>query len=160
MAVTVDDVAVSLGRTPPADGSIDALRWAMWIKDALFLIEARRKAMAPSSTLDQEVVDYVVREAVAAHVRRPDDATTVNVATDDSSVQRTYQSSSGRVAIIDEWWQLLGLSREGKAFTVSLVDVGRGCHLPWCNLMFGASWCSCGVDIARRPIYEGADGDL
>ena len=41
MAVTVDDVAVSLGRTPPADGSIDALRWAMWIKDALFLIEAR-----------------------------------------------------------------------------------------------------------------------
>jgi hypothetical protein len=28
-------------------------------------------------------------------------------------------------------------------------------HLPWCNLYFGASYCSCGADIAGYPLYEG-----
>lgn len=27
-------------------------------------------------------------------------------------------------------------------------------HLPWCSLMFGALYCSCGVDIAGEPIFE------
>lgn len=27
-------------------------------------------------------------------------------------------------------------------------------HLPWCSLMLGALYCSCGVDIAGAPIYE------
>ena len=27
-------------------------------------------------------------------------------------------------------------------------------HLPWCNLAFGATYCSCGADIAGHPIYE------
>lgn len=44
------------------------------------------------------------------------------------------------------------------AFSVdSAPSVAR--HLPWCNLMFGAAYCSCGVDIAGRPIFEGA-GEL
>lgn len=29
-------------------------------------------------------------------------------------------------------------------------------HLPWCSLFLGADYCSCGVDIAGYPIYEGA----
>lgn len=27
-------------------------------------------------------------------------------------------------------------------------------HLPWCSLNFGATYCSCGADIAGYPIYE------
>lgn len=27
-------------------------------------------------------------------------------------------------------------------------------HLPWCNVAFGATYCSCGADIAGEPIYE------
>lgn len=27
-------------------------------------------------------------------------------------------------------------------------------HLPWCDLYFGGTTCSCGVDIAGEPIYE------
>lgn len=27
-------------------------------------------------------------------------------------------------------------------------------HLPWCSLMMGALYCSCGADIAGEPIYE------
>lgn len=27
-------------------------------------------------------------------------------------------------------------------------------HLPWCSLMMGATYCSCGIDIAGEPIFE------
>lgn len=41
------------------------------------------------------------------------------------------------------------------AFTVDTAP-GRGAtHLPWCSAMLGALYCSCGVDIAGRPIFEG-----
>lgn len=30
-------------------------------------------------------------------------------------------------------------------------------HLPWCSLNLGATYCSCGADIAGFPIYELAD---
>jgi hypothetical protein len=31
---------------------------------------------------------------------------------------------------------------------------GGSAHLPWCSLLMGAAYCSCGVDIAGEPIYE------
>ena len=36
------------------------------------------------------------------------------------------------------------------------IDTAPACsaHLPWCSLMLGATYCSCGVDIAGYPIYE------
>lgn len=30
-------------------------------------------------------------------------------------------------------------------------------HQPWCALYFGATYCSCGADIAGYPLYEYAD---
>lgn len=40
------------------------------------------------------------------------------------------------------------------AFTVDTVGLASS-HLPWCASMFGALYCSCGVDIAGYPIFEG-----
>ncbi len=31
---------------------------------------------------------------------------------------------------------------------------GDSAHLLWCSLYFGATYCSCGVDIAGYPIFE------
>lgn len=31
---------------------------------------------------------------------------------------------------------------------------GAAFHRPWCSLNFGATYCSCGADIAGKPIYE------
>ena len=39
------------------------------------------------------------------------------------------------------------------AFSIS-PSGGTSSHLPWCSLMLGALYCSCGVDIAGEPIYE------
>lgn len=157
MAVTPANIAVALGKAAPQPGSVTEQQWRMWITDAVMLIEDRR-ARLPAKVLDEAKRDYVVREAVVAHVKKPDDATQVTVATDDSSTSRLYQSGKGRVVILDEWWKLLGLEGEtgSGAFALDMIGVDS-LHLPWCSSMFGAAYCSCGVDIARKPIYEGAE---
>lgn len=43
----------------------------------------------------------------------------------------------------------------GKAYAVDTVG-GSTIHAPTCSLMLGAAYCSCGTDIAGRPIFDGA----
>lgn len=114
--VTSDKIAVALGVDSPADGSVTQQQWQMWIKDALLLIQTRATAMGDPA-VDQAKLDYVIREAVVAHARRPDDATQVTVSVDDGSTSKTYRTGAGRVAILDEWWRMLGLApRKSAAF--------------------------------------------
>lgn len=40
-----------------------------------------------------------------------------------------------------------------EAFSISPSDVSS-IHAPWCALNLGATYCSCGADIAGFPIYE------
>jgi hypothetical protein len=157
MSVTTKMVSVALGVADPEPESIQALQWQMFIDDAEMLIEDRRRNMAPDESLDEAKVDYVVREAVKSHVKKPDDATQVTVSVDDGSTSRTYKSGEGRVTIIDKWWTFLGLVEEDTgAYSIDMVG-SISQHLPWCGLMFAARSCSCGVDIAGRPIFEGSD---
>lgn len=150
MAVTTDMIAVALGRTAPASGTAEAQQWEMWISDALMLIEDR---LGDPAALDQAKLDYVVREAVVAQVRRPDSATQVDIEVDDARSSRRYSSSTGRVTILDEWWDLLAPVEQGGAFVVDTVS-GGSLHMPWCSLHFGGEVCSCGVALAGYPIYE------
>lgn len=155
MSVTSEMLAVALGQTAPLPASITDQQWQMWIEDAEMLIETRRMLIDPSVMVDEAKRDYVVREAVVAHIKKPDDATQVTVAVDDASMSRSYQSGKGRVTILDEWWVLLGLTQPSTgAFSVDMVALSVSAHLPWCALMFGADYCSCGADIAGAPIYE------
>jgi hypothetical protein len=154
VTVTPATIAVALGRTTPEPDSLLEQQWQMWIDDALMLIDARMTQMGVTIELDPANLDYVVRESVTAHVRRPDDATQVTVSVDDGSTSKTYRSGRGRVEIIDEWWALLGLTPPtGGAFSVNMVG-SSSAHLPWCSLSMGAAYCSCGADIAGFPIYE------
>ena len=152
--ITPEKIAVALGKAPPVPDSVQFQQWEMWIEDALMLIENRATALGVDH-VDQVKLDYVIREAVAKHVKRPDDATQVTVSVDDASSSRTYQSGSGRVAILDDWWDLLGLTERSGAFSVDMLGLRGSNHLPWCSLAFGALYCSCGVDIATVPIFEG-----
>lgn len=155
MAVTASDIATALGRDEPAEESPELAQWSMWIADAAMLIgaEAKRRGVEVD-TLDEVTVDYVTREAVVAQVRRPDDATSVEIAVDDGREARRYSTSRGRVTILAEWWELLFPSAisNGKAFAIDSVPEGTA-HAPWCSLNFGATYCSCGADIAGVPIF-------
>jgi len=108
MAVTVDTIAVALGRTAPDAGSPELAQWEMWITDAIRAIDRRADALGVDvDSLNPDDVDYVVREAVTDHIKHPDDATQVAVSVDDGNVSRTYRSSRGRVTILPEWWEIL-----------------------------------------------------
>jgi len=152
-AVSPAMLAVALGQAAPEAGSITEQQWQLWVDDASMLIESRQLLLGVAD-LDQAKIDYVVREAVVAHIKRPDDATQVTIAVDDGSSSRSYKSGKGRVTILDEWWALLGLVEASGAFSVDMLGPRSGAHLPWCSLMLGATYCSCGVDIAGYPIFE------
>jgi hypothetical protein len=154
-SVTPAMLAVALGQTAPASGSVTEQQWQMWIDDAVMLIESRQNLL-DADPPDQAKLDYVIREAVVAHIKRPDDATQVTIAVDDGSSSRSYQSGKGRVTILDEWWALLGLVEGSGAFSLDMV-ASSTVHLAWCSLMLGATYCSCGADIAGYPIFEGGD---
>lgn len=120
MAVTPENIAVALGRTVPETASPTYMQWEMWIADAENAIAWRAEDLGVTDPLDPEKVDLVVRKAVVAHVRHPDDATQVSVAVDDGSTQKTYRSASGEVSIKDEWWALLGLIQSGALGSIRL----------------------------------------
>jgi hypothetical protein len=161
VSVIPDDIAVALGRTAPEGGSTEWSQWQLWISDAMLLIGAK---LGDPANLDQAKLNYVVREAVVAHIRRPDDATQISVSVDDGSTSRTYRSAKGRIVILDEWWALLSPSKTStRAF--SLRPSGPDlCHADICTannyvdstgaVIFGGAYCSCGADIAGFPLYE------
>lgn len=154
--VTPAKIAIAVGKAAPEAGSVTEQQWQMWIDDAVMLIDTRAATLNVTAPLDQAKLDYVVREAVVAHVKRPEDATQVTVSVDDAATSKTYKSGKGRVTILDEWWLLLGLTDPAGAFAFDMVPSGSP-HLPWCSLAFGAVYCSCGVDIAGVPIFEGTE---
>lgn len=151
MTVTPGMIAVALGVAAPEPDSITEQQWQLWVDDANMLIDARVASLGAVEP-DLAKRDYVVREAVVAHVKKPDDATQVTVAVDDASTSKTYRSGKGRVTILDEWWTLLGLVDKSGAFSLDMVGTAN-LHLPWCSLYFGGASCSCGVDIAGYPIF-------
>jgi hypothetical protein len=148
-------IAVALGVAAPQEGSVTEQQWQMWIDDAVMLITTRAEQLSiDTEDIDEAKLDYVVREAVVAHVKRPDDATQVTISVDDGQTSKSYRSGKGRITILDEWWVLLGLTEPDGAFAIDMAPSGRSVHLPWCALSMGANYCSCGADIAGYPIYE------
>lgn len=122
MTVTVATIAIALGRPAPEPDSITERQWEAWIADTLMLIEHRADQLdIDFLNIDEVKLDYVVREAVTAHIKRPDDALQVSVQVDDGMTSKSYRSGRGRITILDEWWLLLGLTDETGAFSIDMV---------------------------------------
>ena len=154
MAVTPDNIAVAMGVAAPEHDSIQWQQWSLWIDDAVMLIENRAEQLdIDPATIGELKFDYVVRESVVAHIKKPDDATQVSVQVDDGMTSKSYRSGKGRVTILDEWWVLLGLTDPSGAFSIDMVPGVGSIHDLACSLRFGAVYCSCGADIAGKPIY-------
>lgn len=126
MAVTPQDVAIELGVPTPTGDTLT--QWSSWITRARRLIERRALLLdVDLGTIPEGDVDSVIIRAVAAHVRRPDDATRVEVSVDDGRTARTYSSGRGEVTILDAWWDELGLDLgDDGAFTI----MAHGSPLP------------------------------
>lgn len=122
MAVTPANIATALGVVTPDSGGLVYAQWEMWIADAEMLINDRRVELG-FEPIESAKIDYVVRESVVAHVRKPDDATTVTIAVDDGSSTRRYESGKGRVSV-DDWWDYLGLG-ETTDGAFSIIPAGN-----------------------------------
>ena len=132
MSVTPGDVAVALGQPAPVSGSALFKQWQMWIDDAEMLIETRAPQLNVTvASIGEAKLDYVVREAVVAQVKRPDDATQVSITVDDGTTSKSYRSGKGRVTILDEWWTLLGLTDPNGAFAIDMVPAARTAPAGW-----------------------------
>lgn len=73
------------------------------------------------------------------------------------SQSTTFVNPTGDLYLTSAERRMLRTSAQ-KAFTVRMTDP-TPLHLPWCASMFGALYCSCGVDIAGTPIFEGGGVD-
>lgn len=122
MAVTPAMIATAMGVAAPEPDSITWNQWELWIADAEMLIDTRAEQLdIDTATIGEAKFDYVVREAVVAHVKKPDDATQVTVQVDDGMTSKSYRSGKGRVVIVDEWWTLLGLTDPSGAFSIDMA---------------------------------------
>lgn len=75
----------------------------------------------------------------------------------------TRQRSTGFNLWPSEIKQLQDICATGTNSSSSAFSIAVGCsttHLPWCSLNFGATYCSCGADIAGFPIFEASCEDL
>lgn len=133
MSVTPANIAVKLGVAAPVPGSIQHEQWAQDIDDAVMLIEDRADTLGINiSSISEMKMDYVVREAVVAHIKKPDDATQVSITVDDATTSKSYKSGKGRVVILDEWWTLLGLTDPSGAFAFDMApSFQRPAPNPW-----------------------------
>lgn len=122
MAVTSAHIATTLLRPPPALDSLEAQAWEMWIEDARNQITQR---FGDIYSLDQATVDYVVREAVALKIKRPDPVLKIDVSVDDGGVSKTYEKGSGQVLILDEWWTMLTPRQDRTSRGAFTITPGR-----------------------------------
>lgn len=105
----ITDVETSLGRTISDPVEQAQVEW--WITSAELQIRSRLGDLA---LLDQEILNFVVVEAVAAKAQNPEGAASETV--DDYTYR--LPAESRRVTILDEWWNLLDPDTGSGAFSV------------------------------------------
>lgn len=104
MTVSPAQIATTLGRPTPT--GLTSAQWSMWINDARQIIGNR---LGNLDDLNQDTLDYVVREAVAEKIRntRTEDTTSETVTVDDATVTKRWEDNAPtQIEILDEWWDL------------------------------------------------------
>lgn len=115
MTVQLADIAATLLRPAPDAESAEGLAWTLWIGDARRAIARRFPDL---EALNQDDLDYVVREAVAAKADNPQGKQSEKV--DDYSY--SLAKASRDICITDEWWDLLTPTRQGSAYTIGVLS--------------------------------------
>lgn len=118
-----------------------------------FILDICPGAATASPSTRRRVVCAVVRRAMGI----PDGGEGMESMTQGAGpFQQTWKVSNpdGNYYLNKQEKIALGCGKS-KAFGAQIAFRPDGVHLPWCSLNFGATYCSCGTDIAGEPIYEG-----
>lgn len=116
-------------------------------------IDARLDAVPP--TLDAGIPRMIVCKMVQRAMQSGGDGavSAVQQTAGPFSQSTSYANPQGDLYLTKAERKMLGLGR-ASAFSIDTRMNRCSGHLPWCSLMFGAVYCSCGVDIAGHPIFE------
>lgn len=114
-------------------------------------IDARVASQALDPDVPKIVSVEMVRRAMLSPVDQPA-AGQVQQTAGPFSQSISYTNPTGDLYLTKAEKQILGCGAQ-EAFMAPMT-APRARHLPWCNLMLGAAYCSCGADIAGAPIYE------
>lgn len=110
--MTADDVAITLGRPISTDGDpSEEDQVEQWLTDVETLIFAQ---LGDLSLLDQSVLGFVEREAVAARLRNPEGFQSEQI----DDYRYSMPANTRQITILDEWWDLLSPGTSAGAFSV------------------------------------------
>ena len=119
-----------------------------------FILDTVPSAGLASASTRRRIVCSVVRRAIPSQDGM-DGMESIQESTGPFSQTFKPVNPSGDFYLTKSEKQALGFGVQ-RAFGVQIAGCDTGQHLPWCSINFGALYCSCGVDIAGEPIYEGA----
>lgn len=134
--------------TPGADAHAGVL-----LEDASqFILDVCPSAAVASPNTRRRVVCAVVRRSMESAI--PSGLTGLTESAGGVSVQMQASNPSGDFYLTKQEKIALGDNGKQKAYGGNATGGSHVEHRPWCNLMFLASYCSCGADIAGEPIFE------
>ncbi|MFA5712296.1 hypothetical protein [Mycolicibacterium sp.] len=146
----------------PADlepfATIPLLKAEALIEDAIALAARVAPCILDDDFAHAGAAKAILREAI---LRRNEGGTGAITQQGAGPFQMTVDNRQVRRAMFrpDEITQLQDLCRDSKPAAFA-IDTAPGCvvqHSPICSLVFGATYCSCGADIAGKPLYEQVD---
>ena len=119
-----------------------------------FIVDMVPAAVNSSPGTRRRVVCAVVRRSMEASLATGSVQTTMTAGP--FNINQSPANPHGDFYLTKNEKKALGHGQQ-KAFSVTVgpARADLSAHRPWCSLMFGATYCSCGADIAGEPIYEG-----
>lgn len=120
-----------------------------------FILDVAPQAEHASEGTLRRVVCSVVRRAMTANAAGQIGVTESQISTGPFSA--SYQSTNphGDFYLTKQELKALGGAGRPRAFGIEIETTETSRHRPWCSLMFGATYCSCGVDLTGDyPLWE------
>ena len=141
-------------RWPDFPAGADAHATILLEDASQFILDTVPAAETATASTRRRIVCDVVRRSMSAAASDTAGFDTFQAGGGPFQFGGKVSNPNGDFYLTKQERKALGDGRQ-QAFGVSLSGAATA-HLPWCNLNFGATYCSCGADIAGEPIYEGA----
>lgn len=119
-----------------------------------FILDTVPTATNADPKTRRRIVCSVVKRSMEAAAADSAGFDTVQIGTGPFQYGGKVANPSGDFYLTKQEKTALGAGAQ-KAFGVQIAGSSATVHLPWCNINFGATYCSCGADIAGEPIFEG-----
>lgn len=139
-------------RWPDFPAGADAHATVLLEDASQFILDTVPAAEAAAPATRRRIVCAVVRRSMAAEASDLAGLDSFQAGTGPFSYGGKVSNPSGDFYLTKQEKQALGAGKQ-QAFGVQIAGPADVVHAAWCSLNFGATYCSCGADIAGAPIY-------